>query len=390
MEKEDAAFDEMIEKSSLGTPGARQLRARTSESHVDVVRRIIELRNTMAHGNHDESAAAANTLLELLADLGYEGQVQRVLTESFPDGEAEIVMTMANLIAESRHARQTAQPARYRGRQTGNDSPSVDAVAENPDQYDLPVGPAPASVSFANLDATDFEEFCHALLITSGFVNVDWRKGTAKKASPAGRGRDIVAQLERVDVDGHRRFETWFVYCKHYRRGVPPEALQRLMNWSEAERPDVVLVITSGFLSNPAKDWLGGYERNRQPSFRIRHWEKPTLARMLGKYPSLLHDHGIIVDQMRKTAEILAAENEFFDKVWYVRKLVLQEKIADGRHAPLNPKVAARMMAAMSAVEEKYGRDNVGPWDDWSWGFVNGKLSALRWVLGEDWDFLDT
>ena len=57
MEKDDAAFDEMIEKSSLGTPGARQLRARTSESHIHVVRQIIELRNTMAHGNHDESAA---------------------------------------------------------------------------------------------------------------------------------------------------------------------------------------------------------------------------------------------------------------------------------------------------------------------------------------------
>jgi hypothetical protein len=221
-------------------------------------------------------------------------------------------------------------------------------------------------------------------------VNVDWRKGTPKEASPADRGRDLVAQLERVDVDGHRSFETWFVECKHYNRGVPPEALQSLMAWSEAERPDVALVITSGFLSNPAKDWLGDYGRNRQPSFRIRHWEKPTLARMLGKHPALLHKHGIIVDSMRTTAEILAAENEFFDKIWYVRKLILQEKIADGRHTPLDPKLEEGMRAGMRAVEQKYGPDNVGPCGDWEWGFVNGKLSALRWVLGEDWDFLDT
>lgn len=246
------------------------------------------------------------------------------------------------------------------------------------------------AISFANLDETDFEEFCHDLLIELGFVNVDWRKGTPKRASPSDRGRDLVAQLERVDVDGHKHFETWFVDAKHHGRGVPPEALQGLMTWAEAERPTTALVIASGFLSNPTKDWLEAYERNRQPPFRIRHWEKPTLQRMLAKHPDLIGRHGIIGEEMRTTAEIIAAEQEFFDKVWYVRKLILEEKIERGEHDPLSPALAEQAHAAMRAIEERYGPDNVGPWDDWEWGYVNGKLATLRWVLGSEWDFLDT
>ena len=32
-------------------------------------------------------------------------------------------------------------------------------------------------------------------------------------------------------------------------------------------------------------------------------------------------------------------------------------------------------LKAASKVEGKYGKKNLGPWDDFEWGMVNGKLS---------------
>ena len=45
----------------------------------------------------------------------------------------------------------------------------------------------------------------------------------------------------------------------------------------------------------------------------------------------------------------------------------------------------------MKRVEDRFGGPaELGPYDDFELGMLNGKLSALRWVLGAEWDFLDT
>ncbi|MDB5584433.1 MAG: hypothetical protein JWR80_9609 [Bradyrhizobium sp.] len=49
-----------------------------------------------------------------------------------------------------------------------------------------------------------------------------------------------------------------------------------------------------------------------------------------------------------------------------------------------------RALAAAKRTEDEVGLENLGPWSDFEWGMLNGKLSALRWVTGSEWDFLDT
>lgn len=242
-------------------------------------------------------------------------------------------------------------------------------------------------LDFEGWDATDFEEFCYQLLDgLDGFHNVDWRKGTPKQASPADRGRDIVAESDRKDVDGTRHVETWFVDCKHYSKGVPPEALQGLLAWAHAERPQVALVIASGYLSNACKDYLRDYEQNNRPPFRIKYWERPILDKLTRGNRELLDR--FLLGGIRSESEIIAAQDEFYDRVWHERHLVHSDKHETGE-SPMREDILKVALEAAERVRER--RPDVRPVnDDFEWGMWNGKLSALRWVLGDEWDFLDT
>jgi len=244
-------------------------------------------------------------------------------------------------------------------------------------------------LSFSRMSATKFEEFCFDLLEELGFVNLDWRKGTGKKSSPADSGRDIVAHLARVDVDKTRRQEKWFVDCKHYKAGVPAKELQNLLAWAEAERPDVVLFIVSNFLTNPAKDYLEAYKRNNRPPFEVKYWEHPTLESMTRGKRDFLQVYGLLRKYVRPESEIWKAEQEFFDRVWYYRHMNLMYRVKH-EGEKINPDVLKLAKSAAKKVRKKYGPNVAKLLNDWDWGYLNGKFAAVRWVLGEEWDFLDT
>ncbi|MGA9798584.1 MAG: restriction endonuclease [Terriglobales bacterium] len=242
-------------------------------------------------------------------------------------------------------------------------------------------------ISFNKLSSTRFEELCYDLITASGFVNVDWRKGTGFASSPADRGRDIVCDLRRTDPDGSQHFEKYFVDCKHFKKGVPPKELHNLLAWAEAERPDVAVFALSNFLSNSAKDYIETYKRNNHPPFKIKCWEKPTLVRMLQRKRTLQRKYKLTDAFIRSVKQIIEAENEFFTRVWYGRSDVERYR-KDGTPADII-KAAIR---AQKRAEKRFGKqslmDNMK--SDWDWGFVSGKLSAIRWVLGDEWDNLDS
>jgi hypothetical protein len=91
-------------------------------------------------------------------------------------------------------------------------------------------------------------------------------------------------------------------------------------------------------------------------------------------------------EEPRTLGEILDAEKEFFDKVWYARSLAN----SDDENAAIPDDIREGMMAARARVEVEYSKDELWPVDAFDYGMLNGKLSALRWVLGSEWDFLDT
>jgi len=116
------------------------------------------------------------------------------------------------------------------------------------------------------------------------------------------------------------------------------------------------------------------------------------------------------MEEPRRLAEILHAIDELTTKVWYNRHKNLEWMIKRGQHKLVTHEeweakwsrfkgygqthtidtIWKGALKAAKRAERKLGKDNCGPWDDFEWGLINGKLSALRWVLGDEWDMLDT
>ena len=108
----------------------------------------------------------------------------------------------------------------------------------------------------------------------------------------------------------------------------------------------------------------------------------------------------------RSLTEMLKAMDTLSQQIWYNRHvnrayLIEKGKIKivdratwekgkrDNQHMIID-EIWKGALKAARATEKRLGKENIGPWTDFEWGMLNGKLSALRWMLGEDWDELYT
>lgn len=169
--------------------------------------------------------------------------------------------------------------------------------------------PAQPSISRVDLFSApsfvDFEELCYDTLVSLGYTNIIWRRGTAKHALVSDGGIDLECQYHSHDPDGELRVGIWLVQCKDWKtktidwRSLSDffdEVRQRYRGDSRVG----AIVMTSSFLSNAARDKA---EREHQAEgYVIKVWDRKKLQTFPRVHPGKVQD---IAGKLNRTVNIV-------------------------------------------------------------------------------------
>lgn len=100
-------------------------------------------------------------------------------------------------------------------------------------------------------------------------------------------------------------------------------------------------------------------------------------------YPLILRRNDNAIDEVRK---------ECWEKVWWGRNVARLQQEALNRGSLIDSQMISILQGnpSLMRIVEKYGQENLC-WSDYEWGLLCGRLSALRWVSGAEWQYsLDT
>jgi hypothetical protein len=93
--------------------------------------------------------------------------------------------------------------------------------------------------------------------------------------------------------------------------------------------------------------------------------------------------------KVRTRRQVQEAENKHFELLWYQRQL---QCVEEEKEHPFDEesKIPLSGISDMERIEATYPPEELKPMTHYDLGMLEGKLSALRWVLGMQWDYLDT
>jgi hypothetical protein len=218
-----------------------------------------------------------------------------------------------------------------------------------------------------------FKDTTYKTALVGSFASVDQLKSTLL--------RNLTAQVRKLDKAKPDKLDQALkitdIIRIHKEHGITPELFQQYRREILGRRAPIPPDPVEPGGTGPNGNRIGYTEEGDKvewiPSDEIEGEEWPLVLR-------------------RGDKSILAAYEEFHDKVWWNRHQNWLYRIKSGEE-PLKPgqeEVFEKAKNAARRIEKKFGRKHLG-WDDFEWGLLSGRLSALSWVLGSDWDSsLDT
>ena len=165
-----------------------------------------------------------------------------------------------------------------------------------------------------------------------------------------------------------------------------PQDVERLLSWV----PERVEIPNRHGGRHEQAGALGEHrtEDPRDVAFVLRALQEASDAQPLSERPEPLNEDDPF--PMRAEAEVLAAENELFDKLWYCRSKRYEDHETVVGLAPPTPEILKAAENHCKELEVLYPAEELPPWSAYQYGEACGKLSALRWAMGYEWDVLDT